>query len=245
MPPTRRGYILAVDDDSDMRALIEMVLSSAGHEVELATDGEEALAAIGRRRPDLLLLDMVMPGLNGWGVLRRMPPGGPPIVVMSGEYISPTAFGLGGHGVMGYVPKPFDKKTLLDACERILDPSRAKPTAAVKDRRGEPRIALDVPASLVQADRSALAVGRALDLSAHGVRLRLGTNLATGQAVRLLVDLRDGGEPLYLEGVARWSQAGATGVELTFMDEPSRARIAAAIAQAGVRARDPSGPPLR
>jgi signal transduction histidine kinase len=66
------GFILVVDDNPENRALAEAALADEGHEVELATSGEEGLAAFARRRPDCVLLDIRMPGMDGITVCRQM-----------------------------------------------------------------------------------------------------------------------------------------------------------------------------
>jgi DNA-binding response OmpR family regulator len=230
MPEPRAGYILAVDDDPDMRALLRVILSGAGYEVDLASDGEDALAAMERRRPDLVILDMLMPGLNGWGVIRRMPAGAPPVIVMSGEYLAPAALGMGPHAVHGYVVKPFESQALLDTCSSILDPASVAPAPANRERRTDPRVRLNAPASLVQADRRPLAVGRVVDVSRSGLRLRLGTNLVPGQKLRLELGLPDGEDPMHLRGEARWARDGRAGVALVEVDDESQRRIEAFIA---------------
>jgi len=65
-------HVLVVDDDAHSLALVARVLESHGLEVEKATGGVEALAALDRRRPDVIVLDIMMPGLNGAEVLDRV-----------------------------------------------------------------------------------------------------------------------------------------------------------------------------
>ena len=64
--------ILLVDDDDDVREMLELTLASHGWVVELAGDGAAALAALERGRPCLVILDLVMPVMNGWDVLAQM-----------------------------------------------------------------------------------------------------------------------------------------------------------------------------
>src|SRR3954470_13272082 len=67
-----RATVLVVEDASSVRELVAMFLGRAGYAVEVAGDGEDALAAFSRVRPDLVLLDVNLPGLSGWEVLARL-----------------------------------------------------------------------------------------------------------------------------------------------------------------------------
>jgi PleD family two-component response regulator len=66
------SYVLCVDDHEDMRLMVREILASAGHEVDLAPDGLSALASIQEREPDLLVLDLIMPGMSGIDVCRSV-----------------------------------------------------------------------------------------------------------------------------------------------------------------------------
>lgn len=209
-----RVLILVVDDDEQSRTMLRSTLTSAGYAVATAHDGESGLAALRDHSPDLVLLDMVMPGLNGWGVLRRLPKDAPPVIAMSGEYLAPAALGLTSSLVRAYVVKPFSLRSLLATCENVLGPEKA-PSGPWSERRQEQRQPVSLAATLVSADRLPLAVAQTIDLSPHGLRLRLGMDLAPGQKVRLTLDLPGEPLPLYVLGTARWSKAGHAGIELS------------------------------
>jgi DNA-binding response OmpR family regulator len=66
------AFLLVVDDDARVCDLLRRLLVRAGHSVACATGGEEALAALRDRSPDLVILDWMMPGLDGMGVLKRL-----------------------------------------------------------------------------------------------------------------------------------------------------------------------------
>lgn len=66
------NYILVVDDEPDVRQLFKITLSMAGHRIEVASDGLEAMDAIAKELPGLVLLDLMMPRLDGFGVLDRL-----------------------------------------------------------------------------------------------------------------------------------------------------------------------------
>ncbi len=61
--------VLVVEDDPDIRELLTLYFVAKGHEVEIAPDGQEALAQLQRVQPDLMLLDVILPKLDGWSVL--------------------------------------------------------------------------------------------------------------------------------------------------------------------------------
>jgi CheY-like chemotaxis protein len=67
-----RQYALIVDDNVDAREILSIVMEQAGFEVELARNGLEALASVEKRIPDIVLLDLMMPGVNGFQVLTRL-----------------------------------------------------------------------------------------------------------------------------------------------------------------------------
>src|SRR6478672_8106607 len=79
--------ILVVDDEPDILLLHRLNLESAGHEVLLAADGVKALARIDPDHPDVVVLDVMMPALDGWGVLDALQarPSPPPVLVVSAK----------------------------------------------------------------------------------------------------------------------------------------------------------------
>jgi CheY-like chemotaxis protein len=110
MAPT----VLVVDDDQDIRESLAQILVEEGFEVASACNGAEALEAIARRQPDLMLLDLMMPVLNGWEVLEALRASGTrpriPVVVLSA---------LEAHGCVDYVQKPIRLPKLLALIETI------------------------------------------------------------------------------------------------------------------------------
>ncbi len=110
--------MLVVDDDGAVRGFIGDALGSEGYRVIEAEDGEHALAALGRESPDLILLDVNMPGINGWDVLRQLrAKAGPhqPIVVMTGQYTGQEQ--ALASGAQGYLAKPFELDDLLESVD--------------------------------------------------------------------------------------------------------------------------------
>jgi DNA-binding response OmpR family regulator len=113
--------ILVVDDDGDVRGLIRELLERAGAHVREAQDGREALRLLYDVRPELIVLDVTMPDLDGWGTLERIRDMTEVPVLMltarAGEL--EKVRGLKG-GADDYVTKPFGRQELLARCEALL-----------------------------------------------------------------------------------------------------------------------------
>jgi DNA-binding response OmpR family regulator len=118
--------ILIVDDDREMVELIELFLSNAGFATLSAFSGEEALEKTFREKPDLILLDIMMPKIDGWEVLRRIK-NDPEAQNIPVAFITARTqnidkmIGLSVMKAAGYITKPFSKQELLVEVKRILD----------------------------------------------------------------------------------------------------------------------------
>lgn len=117
--------ILVVEDDESIRALVSDVLRDDGYHVSEARNGMEALEAVRSQRPDLIVLDLMMPVMDGWTFVekcRRVPDcGDVPIVVTSASHDLPrTAERLSSFGVRTCLAKPFDLEGLLALVERYV-----------------------------------------------------------------------------------------------------------------------------
>jgi DNA-binding response OmpR family regulator len=115
------GRILVVDDDRDIRDMIEIVLASDGYEVSTAPDGAAALEALEQSRPDLILLDLRMPVLDGVSFLRRYReqpgPHVPVIVLTAAQDVAARGTEIRADG---YLDKPFQIGDLLALIGRHL-----------------------------------------------------------------------------------------------------------------------------
>ena len=123
--------ILIVDDDPDMRDALTMILESRGYEIVTAQDGLEGLATLKAEKPDLMLLDLLMPKMDGFAVLKELQDGrwakyrNIPIVILSSvreeasrrRYELETALEL---KVDDYVEKPVSPDILLKRVENLL-----------------------------------------------------------------------------------------------------------------------------
>lgn len=117
--------ILVVDDDPSIRELLTAQLQLAGHDVTVATDGQAALDAVGRHAPDAMVVDVMMPGVNGWQVLEALgaAPGGRqfPVVVLSARDLRDDVrrgYELGASAVLA---KPYDADELLSVLTTLHD----------------------------------------------------------------------------------------------------------------------------
>jgi len=116
--------ILVVDDESALTELIDFHLSRAGYEVSTAASGWEAIDAVKQSRPDMMLLDLMLPDLDGFGVceiLRRDPLTATiPIIIVS-AWASPDSRSLGLElGALDYLTKPFSPRDLVERVHRLL-----------------------------------------------------------------------------------------------------------------------------
>jgi len=113
--------VLVVDDEESILDFVELGLRYEGFDVELAKDGPGALDAVARRRPDLVVLDLNLPGLDGLEVCRRIRQGSDvPIIMLTarGE-VDERVEGLDA-GADDYIPKPFKFKELLARMRAVL-----------------------------------------------------------------------------------------------------------------------------
>jgi two-component system chemotaxis response regulator CheY len=114
--------ILVVEDDEAIRGLVTEVLRDDGYEVGEAANGVEALAYIGQRKPDLIVLDLMMPVMDGWAFVeecrRHACCAQVPIVTSASHDLPKTAERLRSFGVRTCLAKPFDVDGLLALVER-------------------------------------------------------------------------------------------------------------------------------
>jgi two-component system cell cycle response regulator DivK len=119
-----RGRVLLVEDHPLNRELAEAILTRAGYEVLVAQDGESGLAAARSEQPDLILMDIELPGLDGLEATRRLK-ADPTLRLI--PVLALTAYAMRGDeqraqaaGCDGYLTKPIDRVTLLEAVERCI-----------------------------------------------------------------------------------------------------------------------------
>jgi excisionase family DNA binding protein len=128
-PPARTGNggprtILIVDDDARLREFVRVNLEMEGYTVREAGSAEEGLAALEAEPPDLILLDVMMPQVDGWEMLRRMQErhgvGSIPVVMFSGKVDEAEMRGAAARGAQGFIGKPFNPQQLIESTKQLL-----------------------------------------------------------------------------------------------------------------------------
>jgi excisionase family DNA binding protein len=118
-----RPLVLVVDDDDGLRELLRSSLEIEGYLVREAASAEEGLEALGEEPPDLILLDVMMPRMNGWEMLQRVHEkhgvGAIPVIMFSGK-LDENEAGAEGRGAQAFLGKPFDPEQLLASTRQLL-----------------------------------------------------------------------------------------------------------------------------
>ncbi|MEO0821709.1 MAG: response regulator transcription factor [Pseudomonadota bacterium] len=156
-----RPLILVVDDDPDIRQLVAEFLSKEGLEVEEAADGEAMDAVLARRRPDLVVLDLMLPREDGLSICRRLRAGNGPAILMltakSDEIDRVVGLEMGADD---YLVKPFGPRELLARIRAVLRRISDRPATEAPSRRfAFDRFVIDLDArQLVDQEGTALSL---------------------------------------------------------------------------------------
>jgi CheY-like chemotaxis protein len=120
----RARRILVVDDSEDMRDLLQRLLERAGYRVVVAEDGQASLTQAKLHHPELILMDLSLPDMDGWeavGHLRKMPEFGTIPIIAVTAHVSPReAERAMAAGCTAHIGKPFDTRALLKEVARLL-----------------------------------------------------------------------------------------------------------------------------
>jgi DNA-binding response OmpR family regulator len=124
MPETDRRVVY-IEDEQEMIDLVKLILTRKGYQVIGAGGGREGLNLVRKNLPDLVLLDLMMPDMDGWDVYQQMKAddltrGIPVIVVTAKAQNIDKVLGLHIAKVDDYISKPFSPQELLDSVERVL-----------------------------------------------------------------------------------------------------------------------------
>jgi twitching motility two-component system response regulator PilH len=116
--------VLIVDDDDKLREFVRVNLEAEGYVVREAADAEQGLEALDEEPPDLILLDVMMPKVDGWEMLRRVHEkhgvGAIPVIMFSGKVDEQAASEAASRGAHGFIGKPFDPRALIDSTKQLL-----------------------------------------------------------------------------------------------------------------------------
>ena len=124
-PPSTSGpLVLIVDDDERLREYVRVNLEAEGYVVREASSADEGLAALDEESPDLILLDVMMPKVDGWEMLQRVQEkhgvGAIPVIMFSGKVDEESAAEATSRGAQGFIGKPFDPRALIESTKQLL-----------------------------------------------------------------------------------------------------------------------------
>jgi excisionase family DNA binding protein len=123
-PAGRSGgpLVLVVDDDARLREYMRVNLEIEGYTVRESEGADQALEAVANEAPDLVLLDVVMPGVDGWQLLQKLQElhGSIPVIMFSGKVDEQSAAEAEERGARGFVGKPFDPQELLARAKALV-----------------------------------------------------------------------------------------------------------------------------
>jgi DNA-binding response OmpR family regulator len=150
--------ILVVDDDDDIRGLLRALLERAGHEVTDAPDGRAGLRGLYAGSPDLVILDVAMPGLDGWETLERIREVSdvPVLMLTARDAELERVRGLRG-GADDYVVKPFGRQELVARVDVLL---RRPRSAGEQDTYADARLSISFAHRAVRYDEREVALTR-------------------------------------------------------------------------------------
>ena len=133
--------MLIVDDDARLREYVRVNLEAEGYVVREAASAAEGLAALGEQSPDLILLDVMMPQVDGWEMLQQIHEhtgvGAIPVVMFSGKVDERSAAEAESRGAQGFIGKPFDPSSLIEQTKQLL-PGLTRPRRIASELGGRP-----------------------------------------------------------------------------------------------------------
>jgi two-component system, NtrC family, response regulator GlrR len=122
MTTLTKGHLLLVDDDPDLLRLLAIRLKANGYHVATADSGQQALSLIAAERPDLVVTDLKMDGMDGMGLFAEINThyGGLPVIILTAHGTIPDAVAATKDGVFGYITKPYEANDLMAQIDRAL-----------------------------------------------------------------------------------------------------------------------------
>jgi len=126
--PSPRGLILVVEDNPANQMLIQFTLEAGGYEVDVAGSAQEALVSLERRQPDLILMDIQLPGQDGLSLTRQLKADPAvkaiPVVALTARAMVGDRELCLAAGCSGYISKPIDTRAIADEIARFLSPAK-------------------------------------------------------------------------------------------------------------------------
>lgn len=205
--------ILVVDDQPSIRGVLELALKEAGAEVLAAEDGSAALRVARASVPDLILLDVAMPNMNGWEVIEALiltpQTAGIPVILQTTAEDLESFEKARKRGVAAFISKPFRLNEVIETCRRILEGARP-----LQGRSSLSTEAEGPAVWLREKDGTLLGVGTLLDLAEKGAQVQLDTPLPLSRVFTLVID--NGASPTSLQAEVRWVTHVGTGFHIGF-----------------------------
>ncbi|MEO8189744.1 MAG: response regulator [Acidobacteriota bacterium] len=167
--------ILVVEDSPDIRALVRMLLESAGHEVSTASDGQEGVRSASTVRPDLILMDLSLPIISGWEATRAIKSNPEtariPVIAVTAHAMQGDRERALAAGCDGFVAKPIDEETFASLIHSFLQSTGGPPSEPASSKL-DPASQDDTSGRvLVVDDQPDVAQILAADLKAEGLRV--------------------------------------------------------------------------
>ncbi len=205
------SLVLVVDHAEAARVLLCNVLEDEGFETDSAGDSAEAVCKIVAQRPDLMLLDLQLPGVDGWGLLQHLRgTADPPPVVLLSEPFEFSSFARGVRaGVLGFVPRPVSLRNLVSTCRRALASGGVEAAALDEsERRGEKRRPLLIGVRVLSSEE---VPGELVNLSPSGAQIILVASFEPGTRLQVTLEPSLIGELVEFEAEVRWRVPCPTG----------------------------------
>jgi CheY-like chemotaxis protein len=197
--PLAGRRILVVDDQPSIRGILETALSEAGADVWSVPDGPTAITLLETANPELILLDLAMPGMSGWQVLEALSgkprTAGIPVVLQTSAEDFPSFQRARRHGVAAFVNKPFRLAEVVETCRRILQ--GARPLQG-RQEGGD----ATPPIQMRDAEDNLVALGWLLNMDARGAQVDLESPVEPGR--RLTLVMQDGAHITTRAAEVRW-----------------------------------------
>jgi excisionase family DNA binding protein len=206
--------ILVVDDERALVEIMAQTLREDGYQVSIAFDGYEAGLKMATLRPDLLLLDLIMPGLDGFSICQRVKanPDSKPtkIIAMTGFVQEGNLAKALECGADLCLAKPFQLQTLKEMVAKLLGDPRGLPSAALGlERRRSLRVQAELPVMCIPVKGASSGVsapwqGKTLNVSREGLLLAMAVPIDPYTLLSIQIRLKDSELPIAIVGESRW-----------------------------------------